>query len=181
VQKYNRDIFYLDVTKLSESTDRGWDHIIQDPQSTPGHQDFLYVAVLWYHDELPDGDLEESGSVLIDENTELQVEDYKFAVDASIARPVHLEYVPFKLAYDPEVTNEVVIKQWEEAFKGKEGVFMSEYTPEMKAASDAMNAEHTRMELEEEAKIEAKATFILNAKYRCWDDDAFGFVIGTGI
>jgi hypothetical protein len=96
INRYDVEVFDIDITKREE-------------HETPGLYDFLYVAELYGKLVMPannGGDLELTGSVLIDHDTVMggDEEPSSIRVGATIvetlAAPVQLEFVPFPRNFD---------------------------------------------------------------------------------
>lgn len=182
VRKYNL-AFGLDIND-PVSMKRDWPWLTDEPDTTPGHIDFLYVADLHYDGELPKGDLEESGSVVVDAFTQPSSREFATLAAESLDQPVQLEYIPERKNYNTDVTDPEILAQYDAAFPNKDVRtygFSSQDNKEQKAAREAYNIEMSRLDMEEEARITALAKYISNAQYQRWDDDAYGFIIGTGL
>lgn len=145
--------------------DWAWDPT--QPYSSPGHSDFMFVAELWYEGELPDGDLEESGLVLINKFTEPSFdgadrgefcgEQFELLIKLTLQRPTQLEFVPTEDGkYDER-------SRFEEA----DGIDESAWTKHVQGLSKKIREE------------EGRPFHYLGVEDRSWNDDAFGFIIGT--
>lgn len=139
-----------------------WDPTV--PGSSPGEQDFMFVAELWYDDgDDIDGDLEDRGAVLIDKFTEPQFgvndrgefcgEQLELLIKLTLRRPVQLEFVPM------------------EGGKYKE----------QERQGDPDDATWQKHVAELARHLRKGDWFKYGIEDRNWNDDAFGFIIGTGL
>lgn len=163
--KYNNDCFsWGDTIKEYKADPSGWNWNPTEPWSSPADNDFMFVAELWYEDEVPDGDLEGTGVVLIDPDTETAFDaevmrregiDQMVAFHTTLASPTQLEFIPLGMGrYQSE-------HEYTEA-KEAEGGRSASWEEWLVSKVQALDRNH-------------------DIENRNWNDDAYGFMIGTGL
>lgn len=151
----------------------------------------MYVADLHYDGELPEGDLDSGNRKVVidplheaskDEESDLEYNGNDDWILYSLDNPVDLEYIEMPEGYDRDITNhEKGTTDIRTATLGYS--FSSTWTPEQLAESERLNAIMEGLEKERNARIIAACKFINKerAEVRRWDDDSYGFLIGTGM
>lgn len=133
--------------------DWAWDPT--EPDSSPGDADFMYIALLYYPEDAPmEGDLEEAGTVILASNTD---------------------------PGDPTWTTEP--ENWptsRKIAKSIEHLTMLEF---IELEGGRYGSQGDRDDAEWEAWVLSKARVIIGGEREIpsWNDDAFGFIIGTGL
>lgn len=145
--------------------------------ASPAEQDFMFVAELWHEDDADiAGDLEEYGAVLINESTEPAFsgadrgefcgEMLNLLIKLTLKRPVQLEFV---------------------AMEGGKYAEQERVEPPIDGTVSHVD-QHRREEQAWTKHVQGlpkkigkdTATGWVFVKDRDWNDDAFGFMIGTG-
>lgn len=168
--EYDRMFGVEEEVAQYEKNPDAWDFNPGDEAHRPSHQDFMFVARLHYPDDADiAGDLEEQGVVLIDEATEVDygelptkdmdggpyhgdwTTEHKLSI--LLPKPTQLEFVPLGMGK----------YEYEEQFENLEGTL-----------------DHIERVKNESLRKLAQVLKGDRVVDRSWNDDAFGFMIGTG-
>lgn len=160
IKEYNKQFGWEEDLESYRRDPSAWSWDPTEPASSPGEQDLLYVAELWYDGEMPDGDLEELGVVLLADETVPKYPEHsdnskEWTLEANrviaASAPTQLEFINLgKSRYESE-------EEYNEALEKEHGVPW-------------------------EAWLQSKAQVVKEfSEVPSWNDDAFGFIIGTGL
>jgi hypothetical protein len=142
VKEYNKVFAWEDTLKEYAAKPEMWEWNPTEPGSSPGENDFMFVADLWYDGNLPEGDLEEVGIVVKDEDTDVGDKPIGYYLD----HPVQLEFINLKMG------------RYESQGDQDEDIWVA-----------AMTTLVNKLDKSHELVIPN------------WNDDAFGFIVGTGL
>lgn len=155
-----------------------WDFNPGDDAHRPSRQDFMFVAQLFYPDDFePAGDLEEQGAVLIDEGRENELDSQFVPRTTRGGRPTGGEYDPVRMVkLGSDTLKQPVQLEFIPLTDGKhsdESFFTDQYDG---------HGEEDDIEAAWKKAVIAKAQVLKGDQIdvRDWNDDAFGFMIGTG-
>lgn len=160
ITAYNRVFAWEEMLAEYRANPEVWQWDPTKPGPSPGENDFMFIARLWFKGELPDGDLEESGIVVQDMDSEWELDEThgKASVldvirQRTYGEPIELEFVSLGRG---RYTSE---SEYEEALKTEHGVPWEEWAVSL---TEQLDKSH-------------------ELSVPNWNDDAFGFIIGTRV